>query len=62
MQVSRNLNNNIRLYAGGENLTSYTQKNPIIDVQNPFGNYFDAGMIFAPIMPTNIYFGLDFKI
>ena len=62
MQVSRNFNNNIRLYVGGENLTSYTQKNPIIDVQNPFGNYFDAGMIFAPIMQANIYFGLDFKI
>ncbi|MGA9213540.1 TonB-dependent receptor domain-containing protein [Kaistella sp.] len=60
-QISRNFNKNIRAYIGGENLTGYTQNNPIIDVQNPFGNYFDAGMVYAPIMGANVYFGLDFK-
>ena len=60
-QISRNFNKNIRAYIGGENLTSYTQNNPIIDVQNPFGSFFDAGMIYAPIMPANVYVGLDFK-
>lgn len=58
-QISKNFNDKIRLYLGAENLTSYTQKNPIVDVKNPFGNYFDSGMVYAPIMPTNVYLGLD---
>ena len=35
--------------------------NPIIDSQNPFGNYFDGGMVYAPIMPISAYIGLDLK-
>lgn len=58
-QISRSFNKNIRVYLGGENLTSYTQNNPIVDVKNPFGNYFDGGMVYAPIMPANFYMGLD---
>ena len=60
-QISKNFNEKIRLYIGGENLTSTEQENPIIDAKNPFGNYFDAGMIYAPIMPANFYIGLDIK-
>lgn len=60
-QIARDLNTKIRIYAGAENLTSYTQKNPIIDAQNPFGNYFDGGMVYAPIMPLNVYMGFDVK-
>jgi len=59
LQISKNLNEKIRIYAGGENLTDYKQKTTIIDVENPSGKYFDAGMIYAPIMGTNIYIGLD---
>lgn len=59
-QISRNFTNKIRAYVGGENLTSYTQDNPIVDVQNPFGSYFDASMVYAPIMGANVYFGVDF--
>ena len=58
-QISRNFNKNIRVYLGGENLTSYTQDQPIIDSKNPFGDYFDGGMVYAPIMPANVYLGLD---
>lgn len=60
-QISKNFSKNFRAYFGGENLTSYTQKNPILDAQNPFGNYFDGGMVYAPIMPANFYVGLDFS-
>ena len=52
-------NKHIRAYFGGENLTGYQQTNPILDAQNPFGNYFDGGMVYAPIMPANLYIGLD---
>lgn len=58
-QISRNFNKRIRAYLGGENLTSYHQKNAIVDFRNPFGNYFDGGMVYAPIMKANFYVGLD---
>ena len=60
-QIAKNFNDKMRVYIGGENLTSYTQKNPIIDAANPFGNYFDGGMVYAPIMPAHIYLGFDVK-
>ncbi|MDO5510571.1 MAG: TonB-dependent receptor [Weeksellaceae bacterium] len=58
-QVAYHPSRVLRWYAGVENLLSYRQDNPILDVQNPFGNYFDGGMVYAPIMPANFYFGLD---
>lgn len=58
-QIARQFNKKLRIYAGAENILSYTQDHPIIDVQNPFGEYFDGGMIWAPIMPVGFYIGLD---
>lgn len=58
-QLARQVNKKLRVYFGGENITGYRQSNPIIDAQNPFGNYFDGGMVYAPIMPANFYVGLD---
>ena len=58
-QVAYQFNKHIRAYFGGENLTGYQQTNPILDAQNPFRNYFDGGMVYAPIMPANLYIGLD---
>jgi hypothetical protein len=60
-QIARDFSKNVRLYVGGENLTGFTQDNPIIDAANPFGNYFDGGMVYAPIMPANFYVGVDLK-
>lgn len=49
-------------YIGGENLTNYTQKNPIIDPENPFGTTFDATRIWGPVMGINIYAGVRYSI
>lgn len=49
-------------YLGGENLTNFKQKNPIIDAQNPFGSKFDATTIWGPVMGINIYAGLRYSI
>ena len=49
-------------YVGGENLTNYRQHNPIIDADQPFGSYFDATRIWAPVFGVNIYAGLRFSI
>ena len=60
-QISKNFNEKIRAYFGAENLTNKIQHQAIIDPKNPFGNYFDGGMIYAPIMPRNFYIGFDFE-
>jgi outer membrane receptor for ferrienterochelin and colicins len=60
-QIAKNFTDKLRLYLGAENITSYKQDRPILDAKNPFGNYFDAAMVYAPIMPVNFYLGVDFK-
>ena len=49
-------------YIGGENLTNFKQKNPIIDAENPFGSKFDATQVWGPIMGINVYAGFRFSI
>lgn len=53
---------NIDLYAGCENLTGFMQKNPIIAPEDPFGNYFDASMVWGPLMGRMFYMGLRYSI
>ena len=50
------------IYLGGENLTNYKQKDPIIAADQPFGKYFDSSMIWGPISGVNIYLGLRFTL
>ena len=50
------------LYLGGENLTNYKQKNPIIAPDNPFGTDFDASMLYAPISGFKIYLGFRYNL
>ncbi len=45
-------------YFGGENLTNYKQDNPIISPRNPFGEYFDATIVWGPIMGIKAYAGI----
>lgn len=61
-QVTRNFNKQWAAYVGVENLLDYKQENPIIDAENPFGNEFDASMVWAPIFGRNIYLGFRWKI
>ncbi|MGI9526028.1 MAG: TonB-dependent receptor plug domain-containing protein, partial [Weeksellaceae bacterium] len=58
-QMARQFSKTLRMYVGAENLLSYEQDNPILQVDEPFGNYFDGGMVWAPIMPANFYIGID---
>ena len=52
----------VDLYFGVENLTNYKQANPIIASNDPFGNYFDASMIWGPIDGAKFYFGLRLSV
>lgn len=56
-QVTRKFGE-LEIYLGAENLTGTTQPNPVIDPDNPFGEYFDASQVYAPITGTMGYFGL----
>ena len=46
------------IYAGGENITGFKQKNPIIGADNPWGSNFDSTMIWGPIHGAVYYIGV----
>ena len=50
------------VYIGGENLLNVIQKNAIISSNDPFGTYFDATQIWAPISGANVYIGLHYSL
>ncbi|MDO4164624.1 MAG: TonB-dependent receptor [Bacteroides sp.] len=50
------------IYIGGENLTNFKQKNPIIDASNPWGSNFDATMVWGPMHGAKAYIGIRYKI
>lgn len=50
------------VYVGGENLTNFKQKNPIIGADNPWGNNFDASMIWGPMHGVKGYVGVRFNL
>ncbi len=61
-QVTRNFNDRWSGYIGLENIFNYTQKNPIIEAENPFGNHFDASLVWGPIYGRMVYVGFRFRI
>ena len=61
-QVSKGWKNGLELYAGMENLTNYRQRDPIIAADDPFGDYFDASVIYGPVFGRMGYVGLRWKI
>lgn len=55
-QVTRNFRH-WSVYLGGENLTNYRQKNPIISASDPWSKDFDATMIWGPLNGIMGYIG-----
>ena len=58
-QITRNFRH-WAVYVGGENLTGFRQKTPIIDAANPWGDNFDATMIYGPIHGPMVYAGFRY--
>ena len=50
------------IYLGAENLLDFRQGDPIIDPENPFGENFDASIIWGPIAGRLVYAGFRYKI
>jgi len=51
----------IEVYGGIENITGYTQENPVIDPGNPYGPNFDASVIWGPVSGRSFYLGARYK-
>ena len=62
-QVSKTIGkkNPLELYAGSENITNYIQKDAIIASGQPFGQYFDASLIWGSVTGRMLYAGVRFK-
>ena len=52
----------VDLYVGLENLLDFRQNNPIIASEDPFGEYFDATMVWGPIDGRKFYVGLRLSV
>ena len=50
------------IYVGGENLTDFRQKNPVLGANDPYGAGFDASRVWGPIFGAMAYVGFRFKI
>lgn len=50
------------VYIGGENITNFKQKTPIIDASNPWGNNFDSTMIWGPVEGAIYYLGFRINL
>jgi outer membrane receptor for ferrienterochelin and colicins len=50
------------VYVGGENLLNFTQPNPIIAGNQPFGNQFDASLVWGPLRGAMAFAGFRFVI
>lgn len=60
-QVTRDFRH-FSIYLGGENLTNYKIKNPIIGADNPWSTTFDATQVWGPIDGAMAYVGVRFKL
>ncbi len=60
-QVSKKFRS-IDAYIGVENLTGFTQENPIISPENPYGPFFDASMVWGPLTGRKFYLGFRYSL
>ncbi len=60
-QVTRKFKG-VDVYVGGENLTNYKQKNPIIGWENPYSTDFNASQVWGPILGWKVYAGMRFTL
>ncbi|MBL7744873.1 MAG: carboxypeptidase-like regulatory domain-containing protein [Chitinophagaceae bacterium] len=52
----------VDLYIGSENMTNYFQDRVILGADQPFGQYFDAALVWGPVSGRMFYTGARFKI
>ena len=50
------------VYLGAENLLNFKQAHPIVASSDPWGNDFDATMVWGPVHGRKIYAGLRWSL
>lgn len=50
------------VYVGGENLTNFKQKNPIVGATDPWGDTFDSTMVWGPVHGAMFYVGVRYML
>jgi hypothetical protein len=60
-QITKKLNL-VDVYVGVENITNYTQKNPIMNATAPYGKDFNASMVWGPLMGRMFYIGMRYTM
>ena len=60
-QVTKKINI-VDLYLGAENILDFKQNNPIIASEDPFGEYFDATLVWGPIDGRKFYIGVRLSV
>lgn len=63
-QITKTLgkDKNIDIYVGGENLTDFYQKDPILAFDQPFGDHFDTNLLWGPLTGRMFYTGVRYHI
>jgi len=63
-QVSKSFgtDKNFTVYLGGENLTNFFQKDPILAFEDPFGAHFDTNLLWGPLTGRLFYAGIRYHI
>jgi len=61
-QVSKQIGKNLDFYLGGENLFDFRQTQLINQVENPYGAYFDASLVWGPVIGRMIYGGFRWTL
>lgn len=61
-QISKTWREMFEVYLGVENLLNYRQPNPILSADQPFGQNFDASLVWGPVFGRMTYAGLRLKI
>ena len=59
-QITRNFRH-FSIYVGGENITNFKQKNPIVNASEPWGSNFDSTLVWGPIHGAVYYIGVRFN-
>lgn len=49
------------IYVGGENMTNFKQKDPMVGASDPWGTNFDSTMIWGPVHGAIYYVGVRFN-
>ena len=52
----------LSVYIGGENLTNFRQKNPIVHAHHPWTSQFDPTLVYGPVEGAMFYVGVRFHL